>query len=287
MTDPLRVAVIGANGQLGTDLCAEHRRIGDTVIELNEGLVDVRDPEGLARAVKEAAPNVLINTAAFHHVEKCEADPALAFAVNALGARNAAVAAREVGAYLIHISTDYVFDGKKGSPYVETDLPAPLNVYGNTKLSGELFVRETWERSLVLRTSGLYGKSPCLGKGLNFVDLMLKLARERDEIRVVDNEVLTPTSTLEVARQVVRLARNPIYGLCHGTCEGQCSWHGFAREIFAIAGLKVNLQVARPGEFPMKVPRPMISVLDNAVLKKHGLNVFRPWQDALREYLKS
>ena len=138
----------------------------------------------------------------------------------------------------------------------------------------------------MLRTSGLYGKSPCLGKGLNFVDLMLKLARERDEIRVVDNEVLTPTSTIEVARQVVRLARSPVYGLCHGTCEGQCSWHGFAREIFAIAGLKVNLQVARPDEFPMKVPRPMISVLDNAELKRQGLNVFRPWQDALREYLK-
>jgi dTDP-4-dehydrorhamnose reductase len=279
--------VIGANGQLGTNLCAEHRRVGDDVIELNEGPIDVRDPEGLAHAVKEAAPDILINTAAFHHVEKCEADPALAFAVNALGARNAAVAAREVDAYLIHISTDYVFDGKKGSPYIETDLPAPLNVYGNTKLSGEHFVRATWERSLVLRTAGLYGKSPCLGKGRNFVDLMLKLASERDEIRVVDNEVLTPTSAIEVARQVVRLTRSPIYGLCHGTCEGQSSWHGFAREIFEIAGLKVNLQVARPDEFPMKVPRPMYSVLENAELKRRGLNTFRPWQDALREYLAS
>ena len=286
MTRPFRVAVIGANGQLGTDLCAEHRRAGDVVVALNEGRIDVRDPEGLTQAIREAAPDVVINTAAFHQVEKCEADPALSFAVNALGARNASAAARAAGAYLIFISTDYVFDGRKTAPYVETDLPAPLNGYGNSKLSGEHFVRATWERSLVLRTSGLYGKSPCLGKGRNFVDLMLKLARERDEIRVVDNEVLTPTSAIEVARQVVRLTRSPVYGLCHGTCEGQCSWYEFAREIFSIAGLKVNLQVARPDEFPMKVPRPMCSVLENAELKRRGLNTFRPWQDALREYLK-
>lgn len=284
----MRIAVIGANGQLGTDLCAAFRAAGDDIIELNEDRVDITRLGDLRAAVLGARPDVLINTAAFHHVEKCEADPARAFAVNADGAKNVALAAREAGCYLVHISTDYVFDGKKRSPYVETDPAAPLNVYGKSKLAGEEFVRATWGKALVLRTSGLYGKAPCIGKGgRNFVELMLKLAKERDEIRVVDNEVLTPTSAREVARQIVRLTRSPLYGLCHATCEGFCSWHRFAQEIFAIAGLKVNLQVARPDEFPAKVPRPLYSVLENAVLKKHGLNVFRPWQDALREYLAS
>ena len=284
----MKIAVIGANGQLGTDLCSAFRAGGDDVVELNEDRVNVTRFDGLRAAVLAARPDLLINTAAFHHVEKCEADPARAFAVNADGARNAALAAKAAGSYLVHISTDYVFDGRKRTPYVETDPASPLNAYGRSKLAGEEAVRSAWEKSLVLRTSGLYGKAPCIGKGgRNFVELMLKLAKERDEVRVVDNEVLTPTSTREVTRQVVELSRSPIHGLCHATCEGSCSWHRFAQEIFAIAGVKVNLQVARPDEFPAKVPRPLYSVLENAVLKKNGLNMFRPWQQALREYLAS
>ena len=174
----------------------------------------------MQRALAISGADVVVNTAAMHQVEKCEADPARAFAVNALGARHLALAANALDARLVHISTDYVFDGAKAAPYLESDCPLPLNVYGNSKLAGELFVRSLAEKHYVLRVSGLYGQNPCLEKGgLNFVDLMLKLSRERKEVRVVDDEVLTPTSTREVARQLLlmlqgRGCRRPLP--CHG-----------------------------------------------------------------------
>ena len=186
----------------------------------------------------------------------------------------------------MHVSTDYVFDGGKGSPYVEEDNPRPLNAYGISKLAGEHFVRSTTDKHFVLRTSALYGKSPCRAKGgLNFIELMLKLAKERDELRVVDSEVVTPTSTAELAQQIVELSRSDCYGLYHATAEGRCSWYEFAREIFALTGTSVRLNVAAPGEFPAKVARPSYSVLENRALKNRGLNTFKPWQDGLQKYL--
>ena len=138
----------------------------------------------------------------------------------------------------------------------------------------------------MIRTSGLYGKRPCRAKGgLNFVELMLKLARERDEVRVVDSEVVSPTSVEELARQIVVLSRSDCYGLYHATAEGRCSWYEFAREIFALTDAKVRLKVATPNEFPAKVPRPSYSVLENRALKTQGLNKFEPWQNGLRNYL--
>jgi dTDP-4-dehydrorhamnose reductase len=228
----------------------------------------------------------VINTAAMHQVESCESEPDQAFAINALGPRNLALAARDVSTALMHVSTDYVFDGNKACPYDEGDLPRPLSVYGNTKLAGEYFVRSILDRHFVLRTSALYGKSPCRAKGgLNFVQLMLKLAKERDEVRVVDSEVVTPTSTSELARQMVVLSRCEAYGLYHATAEGSCSWFELAREIFAMTCTSVNLKAAGPHEFPAKVPRPNYSVLENRALKLLGLNIFREWQHGLREYL--
>jgi dTDP-4-dehydrorhamnose reductase len=221
-----------------------------------------------------------------HHVENCENAPDKAFAVNAIGVRNLAIVTRDVGATLIHISTDYVFDGRKREPYVENDAPLPMNVYGNSKLAGEYLVRALNPKHFVLRTSALYGKHPCRAKaGLNFVELMLKLGRERGLVRVVDNEVVSPTPTLDVAEQVCSLSRSNAYGLYHATAEGSCSWYEFAREIFLIAGLNAKVEIARPGEFPAKVPRPSYSVLENQGLKKHGLNCFVPWQAGLRQYL--
>ncbi len=186
--------------------------------------------------------------------------------------------ARDLDAVLLHVSTDYVFDGSKGSPYLEEDNPRPLNAYGITKLAGEHFVGATTAKHFVIRTSGLYGKSPCRAKGgLNFIELMLKLAKERGEVRVVDNEVVSPTSTAELAQQMVQLSRSDCYGLYHATAEGSCSWYEFAREIFAITDTPVRLKVAAPDEFPAKVARPKYSVLENRALKSHGLNAFKPW----------
>jgi dTDP-4-dehydrorhamnose reductase len=196
--------------------------------------------------------------------------------------------AERLGALVIHVSTDYVFDGGKNQPYVETDCPQPLNVYGTSKLAGEHFVSSLCSRHFVLRTSALYGKNPCRAKGgLNFVELMRKLAREGKEIKVVDSEFVTPTSTVDVARQVVKLSECDAYGLYHATSEGNCSWYEFANEIFALSGLRPSLKVASPSDFPSKVRRPSYSVLENAGLNAIGMNVFRPWQEGLKEYLEA
>jgi dTDP-4-dehydrorhamnose reductase len=229
----------------------------------------------------------VVNTAAMHHVEKCEQDPEKAFAVNAIGSRNLALKARELGTVLMHVSTDYVFDGAKGTPYEEQDAPWPLSVYGNSKLSGEYFVRATAPKHFVLRTSALYGRSPCRAKGgLNFIELMLKLAKERGEVKVVDNEFVTPTATEELARQIVVLSRSDAYGLYHATAEGSCSWYEFARQIFDLTQTKVTLKATGPNEFPAKVARPRYSVLENRALKSRGLNHFIPWNRALQKYLE-
>lgn len=282
----MKVAVLGGNGQLGTDLVLAFEEKGDEVRSLTHADLEIADLASVRDALGKLSPQVIVNTTAMHHVENCELDPQKAYAVNALGARNVAAVARELNAVLIHVSTDYVFDGSKASPYEETDCPRPLNVYGNTKLAGEYFVRSGLDRHFVVRTSGLYGKAPCRAKGgRNFVDLMLKLAKERGEVKVVDSEWVTPTSTRELARQIVVLSRSDAYGLFHATAEGACSWYEFAREIFALTQTPVSLKVAGPNEFPAKVPRPTYSVLENHALKLRGLNTFGTWQDGLREYL--
>ena len=284
----MKILVIGADGQLGTDVVKAFLANGDEVAAATHSDVELSDKESLEKYLADAPPQVVVNTAAMHHVDKCEQDPAKAFAVNGLGARNLAAAAKEIGAKLVHVSTDYVFDGEKRTPYEESDAPRPLNSYGNSKLSGEYFVRATLPEHFVVRTSAIYGKSPCRAKGgLNFVELMLKLAKERDELRVVDSEIVTPTPTAEIATQIVALSGSDKYGLYHATAEGSCSWYEFAREIFALTNTKVKLSIAGPNEFPAKVPRPAYSVLENKALKARGLNVFRPWREGLVEYLGS
>jgi dTDP-4-dehydrorhamnose reductase len=282
----MKIAVIGADGQLGCDLVLAFSENGDAVSGLTHQDIEISDLPSVERALDGIRPQVIVNTAAMHHVENCEREPEKAFAVNAVGPRNLAAVARELGAVLLHVSTDYVFDGRKGSPYFEDDNPLPLNAYGISKLAGEHFVRGTTEKHFVIRTSGLYGKSPCRAKGgLNFIELMLKLAKERGEVKVVDNEIVSPTSTAELAQQIVQLSRSDSYGLYHATAEGSCSWYEYAREIFAITDTAVRLKIAGPDEFPAKVPRPKYSVLENRALKSNSLNIFKPWQDGLHKYL--
>ncbi|MFZ1929599.1 MAG: dTDP-4-dehydrorhamnose reductase [Candidatus Sulfotelmatobacter sp.] len=282
----MKVAVIGANGQLGQDVVRAFADRGDDVQALNHEDVELSSLDSVVAGLRSAQPEVVVNTAAMHHVENCEQQPARAHEVNGIGARNLAIATRDLGSVLIHVSTDYVFDGKKGQPYVESDEACPLNVYGRTKLEGERFVQEINPRHYVLRTAALYGSHPCRAKGgQNFVDLMLRLARERGRVRVVDSEFTTPTATADVARQVAALSRSDAYGLYHATAEGSCSWYEFAREIFRVADVSVNLEVAGANEFPAKVPRPAYSVLENRGLKSRDLNLFRPWQEGLNAYL--
>jgi dTDP-4-dehydrorhamnose reductase len=281
-----KIAVIGGNGQLGSDV-VEAFAGSAQVHPLTHQELEISALDSVASCLRGLHPDIVVNTAAMHHVENCERDPERAYAVNAVGARNLAAITQDLGAVLIHVSTDYVFDGRKQSPYTEDDLPLPLNVYGNSKLAGEYSVRAGNEKHIVLRTSALYGRQPCRAKGgNNFVDLMLRLGRERGEVRVVASERVSPTSTQDLARQIVTLSQAGAYGLFHATAEGSCSWHEFACEIFAAAGLPVRCLVAGLDEFPAKVPRPAYSVLENAKLKQTGLNHFRHWREALHAYLE-
>jgi len=249
----MKVAVLGANGQLGSDVCAAFRHAGDTVLELTHAEVELRSSDSVEAALSTHAPDFVVNTAAMHHVEKCEADPIAAFSVNAVGARNVAVWANRAGAKVAYVSTDYVFDGEKSSPYVETDVASPLNAYGITKLGGEHFTAAAAERYFVLRVSAIYGLRPCRAKGgLNFVELMLKLSRERDGLRVVDNEFVTPTPTVQIAEQLVALSKSEAYGLFHATPEGSCSWYEFAHEIFRASDVSENWRKPVRASFPQR-----------------------------------
>jgi dTDP-4-dehydrorhamnose reductase len=283
----MRVAVIGANGQLGHDVVRAFVVQGDEVRPLTHAEIELSSLESVAKCLRSQRPDLVVNTAAMHHVENCEQQPDKAYAVNATGSRNLAIVTRDLGAVLAQVSTDYVFDGKKGLPYVESDVALPLNVYGKTKLEGEDFVRSINPKHFVLRTAALYGNHPCRAKGgQNFVDLMLRLAEERGKVRVVDHEFTSPTATADLACQIAALSRSEAYGLYHATAEGSCSWYAFAREIFRLADVQPKLEVALPTEFPLKVPRPSYSVLENRGLKDRNLNVFRDWQDGLRDYLQ-
>jgi len=286
----MKVAIIGANGQLGSDLCRVLARQKFEVAPLTRRDVDVSDAAQVDRILDASRPDVVISTAAFHKVDECEKQPAQSFAVNAIGPANLARACRRLDALLVHFSTDYVFDGKQQRPYVETDLPGPLNVYAVSKLAGECMVPFHWTRYFVIRTCGLYGVAGSAGKGGNFVETMLKKAAERAPIRVVQDQVLTPTFTGDLAEVVSRLIRPEVhgrgdaYGLYHITSEGHCSWYEFARKIFELEKLDADLQPVSTAEFYSPVQRPAYSVLSKRKLNGLGLTMPR-WEEGLACYL--
>jgi len=283
----MRVIIIGANGQIGSDLVGSFQRHGAEVTGLTHQELEITDSAAVEAKLAGTAPQVVVNAAAFHNVEACETDPASAFAVNALGARHLALASLRQGSGSSTSAPITFFDGGKKQPYTEEDCPRPLNCYGNSKLSGELFIQAIAKNYAVVRVSGLYGAAPCRAKkGLNFVKIMLKLARERGEVKVVTDEYVTPTSTRAAAEQVVRLADAAESGLFHATPQGQCSWYEFAEAIFQYTQTPVKLLPATSADFPAKVPRPGYSVLDNKHLRQCGPGHHAGWRDCLKRYLE-
>jgi dTDP-4-dehydrorhamnose reductase len=281
----MRIAVIGADGQLGTDVVAALN--SHDLLPLAYPDFDIRSRSQVGQVIADYGPDWVINSAAMTHVDNCETDDAEAFAVNALGARYTAEAAEKAGAGLIYISTDYVFDGRTLSPYIESDPPAPLNIYGLSKLAGEYTSRAACRRHYIVRTCGLYGLNPCWGKGTNFVDKMLELAASRDRLQVVSDEVLTPTFTEDLASQLSAIIENPPpAGIYHATNSGGCSWFQFAAEIFSLAGVDIKLEETTAQAWNAPARRPAYSVLENKALKDNKLDVFPDWQDALRRYLE-
>jgi dTDP-4-dehydrorhamnose reductase len=281
----MRIALIGADGQLGSDLVPALR--GHDVVPLYWPEFDVTRTESAAGVLANLRPDVVINTAAFHRVDECEDKIEPAFAVNAFAVRELARTCRAIESVLVHFSTDFVFAGEKRTPYLEEDRPGPLSVYAASKLAGEHFVRATTDRAFVIRTCGLFGRAGCLEKGRNFVETMLFLAASgRSLIRVVDDQIITPTSTTELASRVVELIRTEAFGLYHMTAEGSCSWFEFARAIFELTGGDPG--IVGPVDsmsFGAKARRPAYSVLENGRMKDLGLTPFSPWRAALAAYL--
>jgi len=281
----MKVLLIGATGQLGTDLLRVFQSAGDSVVPVTHAQVDVCSEAQVSDIVTEVKPDVVLNTAAFHKVEECEKKPALAFEVNGSAAMNLALVCKRSGAVLVHFSTDYVFDGAKNAAYLETDLPAPLNVYGASKVAGEQLIACNTDRYFVLRTCGLFGVAGSSGKGGNFVENMLKKAIAKDAIRVVGDQVLTPTYTVDLAEVTRKLILTGRFGLYHLSAEGQCSWYEFTRQIFESAGLEAQLTAVKTADFPSPVKRPAYSVLSKSKLQSLGLSI-PSWQDALPRYLR-
>jgi dTDP-4-dehydrorhamnose reductase len=281
----LRILLIGANGQLGSDL-VKISGAHEVVAKTHQDLDVVHFPT-VQEQVRKTQPDVIINTAAFHQVDLCETEVLAAFEVNAYGVRNLALAAREVDSVLVHFSTDYVFEGTAGKPYTEDDAPNPINAYGISKLAGEKFIRYLWPKSFVIRTCGLYGHAGSSGKGGNFVEAMLQKALHGDPIRVVNDQRLTPTSTRELARKVMEIVPTKHYGLYHITGNGECSWYEFAQTIFELKGIRARLGPTTAREFNAAARRPAYSVLDNTRLRQLGMDDLHDWRQALKEYLEN
>lgn len=280
-----KILVTGCNGQLGravNQVYAQEAAAGEVeLINTDVCDLDITNIDDVMSMVKEKKPHVIINCAAHTNVNKCESDWDNAYRINAIGARNLSIAADRECAKLIHVSTDYVFDGEGDKPYTEFDETVPCGAYGKTKLEGEKFVRQFTNRFFIVRTAWLYGD------GNNFVRTMLKLSETNEEVRVVSDQFGTPTSAIELARMIHFIEPTENYGVFHATCEGSCSWADFATEIFRMAGKDTLVKYITTAEYPTPAKRPAYSVLDNYMLRLTTSYQMADWKEALAEYMNS
>lgn len=285
-----KILVTGCNGQLGRAINQEYEGLVEfinTDVQESEGVtaLDITNVDAVLSLVRETKPDVIINCAAHTAVDLCEQQWDSAYKINAIGPRNLSIAANEVDAKLVHVSTDYVFDGKGTRPYTEFDAPGPNSAYGKTKLEGENFVKAFAKKYFILRTAWLYGD------GKNFVKTMLRLSENYEKITVVNDQVGSPTSTVELAKMIHFLEPTENYGLFHATCEGSCSWAEFAKEIFALAGKNTVVEPVTTEEYrkmnPNQAPRPAYSILENYMIKLTSDFQMADWKDALKVYMKS
>ncbi len=285
-----KILVTGCNGQLGRAIRQEY---GDAVDFI---LTDVAQQEGVAKLditrvdevmtfVREKKPSVIINCAAATNVDVCESDPDAAYRANAIGPKNLTVAATEIGAKMIHISTDYVFPGSSPSPLTEFDKPGPISTYGRTKYAGEKFVEQFGSRWFILRTAWLYGD------GRNFVKTMLAISENHAQINVVGDQFGSPTSAVELARTIRFLESSDNYGLFHATCEGSTNWADFAEEIFRLVGRNTKVNHVTSKEYkdmnPQSADRPAFSILDNYMLRLTSDYRMADWHEAINEYFQN
>lgn len=284
----LRVVIIGASGQLGTDLVKTLHDDSDIhVFPLVHKDIEITDEQMVRKVLDAISPHIVINTSAYHRVDDCETHMDKAFLVNTLAQKKLADYCSQRNQTLVYISTDYVFgiDQKRKTPYEETDLPGPMNVYGLSKLTGEYFTRYICKKYFIVRSCGLFGNMGSSVKRGNFIETILKLAKEKRHLRVVDDQIVAPTYTVDLARQIHKLIKTENFGLYHASAQGACSWYEFAKEILRLTKTKAKLSPISSAEYPTPALRPSYSVLENQNLKKHDLDIIPDWRIGLKNYL--
>jgi dTDP-4-dehydrorhamnose reductase len=282
-----KVIIFGGGGQLGVELCREFERHQWIVQRVDRQSLDVTDANRVEEAVAKADPQLVVNAAAYNQVDIAEREPLAAYQANALAVRNLAMACRQTDSQLVHYSTDYVFDGTKGSPYVETDVPHPLGAYAVSKLAGELYAQAYLNDPLVIRTSGVFGPGGMFTPRGNFVELMLRLAKGNNPIRVVEDHVASPTYAPAIASRTVELAEKNIRGLFHMGGGHPISWYEYAKLIFELAGLNPPLQPTDEREYRTAARRPKYSALSNSKLESVGITPMPEFRAAVADYLEA
>ena len=275
----MKILVAGAGGQLGQELVEILPERGHETAAFPSGGLDITDAGSVNEAIERHTPNLVINAAAYTNVDGCETETGLAYAVNATGPRNLAQSCEERGCKLLHVSTNYVFDGEEERPYEPFDPPCPISAYGRTKLAGEEYVKHLTERWYIVRTAGVYGR------GHNFVRTMLRVGKERDVLKVKDDEFVSPTYARDLAEGIARIVEDGRYGLYHLTSAGFCSWYEFTREIFRLAGVEAEVLPIPASEYPLPAARPANGVLSQIGNPEEGPEL-RHWREALADYLE-
>jgi dTDP-4-dehydrorhamnose reductase len=280
-----RVVVFGRGGQLGVELVREFTQRGYEVTGFDRSGADVTDGSRVERTLAEIDPAIVLNAAAYNQVDVAENEPGAAFAGNALAVRNLAIACRQVDARLVHFSTDYVFDGTAGRPYTEDDQTHPLGAYAVSKLAGELYAQAYLDRPLIVRTSGVFGPAGCKTNRGNFVELMLRLAKSGQPIRVVEDHVASPTYAPALAARTADLVEGNHAGVFHIGGGVPISWFDYAKLIFASANLTPALRPTNEREYRTVARRPKFSALSNSKMEKHGITPMPSMEDAVKSYL--
>lgn len=277
----MKVMITGKDGQLASDLIRVLK--GDhEIYAFNRREMDITDLATVQNTVRNIGPDLIIHAAAYTKVDQAEQEQDAAFLVNTYGTRNMAVAAQPIGAKIIYLSTDYVFAGTADLPYREFDAVGPLNVYGKSKLAGEEMIKSLTDKFYIIRTSWVYGQH-----GSNFVKTMLRMGKEREELFVVDDQIGSPTYTMDLAFFIRELMLTDKYGIYHASNSGYCSWYEFAEAIFEEVGLSIRVHPVTIKEVPRLAPRPAFSVLDHLSIRTNGFSAFRHWREALKEFLSS
>ena len=280
-----KVLIFGRGGQLGVELCREFERRGYSVQSFDRQTLDISDAPRVEQAIAQSEAQIVVNAAAYNQVDIAEREPLAAFQANGLAVRNLAMACRQADARLVHYSTDYVFDGAKGSPYVETDRPHPLGAYAVSKYAGELYAQAYLADPLIIRTSGVFGPAGMFTPRGNFVELMLRLARENRPIRVVADHVASPTYAPAMAARTGEMVEKNLRGLYHMGGGEAISWYDYAKLIFELAGISPALQPTDEREYRTAAKRPKFSALSNARLEAAGIASMPPLREAVGDYL--